>query len=266
MSQKKLARAWDSQARRYDACMGRGAVTNYMRRRSLEILAGRFKPGMRVLDIGSGTGEEAIYLAARGVEVTGIDVSNAMVKRATLKARAAGVANVRFIELAAEDLQSLGSSFDGVYSSFGPANCLSDLEGFASGVASIINGGGFFISSVMNRFYPFEILYYLAKLDPRKAFRRLGRNPLNVAFEGTWPSFDCRYYSPSSYIRPFRRSFDVDDVSALPLIFPPYTEGSCERFEYLFDKALKLERRIRGRYPWSGLGDHFLVTMRRKPN
>jgi 2-polyprenyl-3-methyl-5-hydroxy-6-metoxy-1,4-benzoquinol methylase len=48
--------------------------------------------GRRVLDIGCGTGRHAIELARRGYRVTGIDLSEAQLRRAREKAAAAGVA------------------------------------------------------------------------------------------------------------------------------------------------------------------------------
>jgi SAM-dependent methyltransferase len=48
--------------------------------------------GTRIVDIGCGTGRHAIELARRGYAVTGVDLSEAQLKRAREKAAAAGVA------------------------------------------------------------------------------------------------------------------------------------------------------------------------------
>src|SRR5579863_9780160 len=55
-------------------------------------------PGMRVLDVASGTGESAIFLAQRfGSEVVGIDFGQDNVKQAAARANAAVVGDlVRF--------------------------------------------------------------------------------------------------------------------------------------------------------------------------
>ena len=57
------------------------------------------KPGMRVLDVSSGRGTQAIYYAKTfGVNVTGLDISAEMVKTATKRAIESGVANnVKFV-------------------------------------------------------------------------------------------------------------------------------------------------------------------------
>lgn len=52
---------------------------------AVEVLAGLAGPGGRALELGIGTGRIALPLAARGVEVHGIDLSRAMVERLRAK-------------------------------------------------------------------------------------------------------------------------------------------------------------------------------------
>jgi SAM-dependent methyltransferase len=66
--------------------------------RCLGVLA----PARRVLEIGTGTGRVALALAPLVAEVTGIDISEAMVEEA--RRRCAGVANVRFVVTEGRDL------------------------------------------------------------------------------------------------------------------------------------------------------------------
>lgn len=68
----------------------------------------KLKPKMRLLDVGCGTGRHAIELAKAGVEVTGIDISPAMLAVAREKAAEAGV-NVEWIEADATAWQGPGS-------------------------------------------------------------------------------------------------------------------------------------------------------------
>ncbi len=54
--------------------------------------------GGKILDSGCGTGNFSIELALRGYKVTGIDISRAMLERARLKKKKAGLENVEFKE------------------------------------------------------------------------------------------------------------------------------------------------------------------------
>ncbi len=73
-------------------------------------------PGMRVLDVASGAGASAIFLAQRfGCEIAGVDYSEASVQAATCAAEAAGVGHlVRFEPGDAESLPVPDATFDAV--------------------------------------------------------------------------------------------------------------------------------------------------------
>lgn len=64
-----------------------------------------------VLDVGCGTGEHALYLAARGHELLGIDLAPRAVERARAKARERGL-DVPFLVWDALELDQLWRRFD----------------------------------------------------------------------------------------------------------------------------------------------------------
>jgi 2-polyprenyl-3-methyl-5-hydroxy-6-metoxy-1,4-benzoquinol methylase len=64
-----------------------------------------------VLDVGCGTGEQAMVAAASGADVTGIDISPAAIDRARRKAADRGL-RVRFEVGDALDLAALGRGFE----------------------------------------------------------------------------------------------------------------------------------------------------------
>lgn len=78
------------------------------------------KPGMNVLDLGSGDGTTALPEAQRGADVLGVDIASNLVAAGNERARAAGLDNLRFQEGDASNLADLhDSSFDLVVSIFG---------------------------------------------------------------------------------------------------------------------------------------------------
>jgi SAM-dependent methyltransferase len=78
------------------------------------------RPGLTVLDLGSGDGTTALPAARVGADVLGVDIAANLVAAGTARARAAGLRNLRFQRNDASDLFDLkDSSFDLVVSIFG---------------------------------------------------------------------------------------------------------------------------------------------------
>lgn len=75
-------------------------------------------PGMRVLDVATGTGSVAIRAAQAGAEVIGLDICAALLDRARARAEAEGV-QVEWVDGDAEALAYEDDSFDRVLTAFG---------------------------------------------------------------------------------------------------------------------------------------------------
>ena len=76
--------------------------------------------GMKVLDLGCGDGTTALPAARLGADVLGVDIAHNLVEAGNRRAQASGLANLRFQEGDASDLQGLADgSFDLVISIFG---------------------------------------------------------------------------------------------------------------------------------------------------
>jgi len=95
-----------------------------------------------VLDVGCGTGENSLFLAAEGHEVWGIDSAPLALEKARLKAKDRQL-NAKFLVHDALDLPSIGRKFDAVIDS-GLFHVLSDEERevFARGLAKVLRPGG----------------------------------------------------------------------------------------------------------------------------
>jgi ubiquinone/menaquinone biosynthesis C-methylase UbiE len=72
------------------------------------------RPSHRLLDVATGAGFTAVAFAPFVAEVTGLDVSAAMLRKAQERARAAGLSNLVFEAGAAESLPFSPNRFDGV--------------------------------------------------------------------------------------------------------------------------------------------------------
>src|SRR5262245_20182717 len=142
--------AFDAVAADYDRSFGRNPIGLVFRHVVQRRLEARFRPGDRVLDLGCGTGEDALALAARGVRVTGLDPSPAMVARARAKAAQRGLdaEACRFETLHAEAVGLLGRGYDGAFSDFGALNCC-DLGAVGSALADSLRPGAPVVLSLL---------------------------------------------------------------------------------------------------------------------
>ncbi|MFZ0736611.1 MAG: class I SAM-dependent methyltransferase [Candidatus Acidiferrales bacterium] len=76
------------------------------------------KPGMRVLDVACGTGNQSLPAARAGAIVTGIDIAPNLLEQARERAKKENLA-ITFVEGDAEDLPYGPGEFDVVFSMFG---------------------------------------------------------------------------------------------------------------------------------------------------
>jgi len=104
-----------------------------------------FSPGDRVLDLGCGTGDDAVRLMSRGVNVLGVDSAPGMIE----------IARSRGVEarpMPIEELASLGGSFDGAISNFGALNCVADLGAVSASLAGLVRPRGKLALCVLSRY------------------------------------------------------------------------------------------------------------------
>ena len=146
---------------------------------------GLFKTGDRVLDLGCGTGDDAVYLMSRGVNVFAIDSAPGMVDIA----RGRGV-DAKTVAI--EELGSLEDMFDGAISNFGALNCVADLDRLSEELARLIRPRGLLALCVMSR--------YCWRTD----WRHLGKR---WSGQARWRGIDVYYRSARSIARDFAPHF-----------------------------------------------------------
>src|ERR1700731_4629597 len=114
--------AFDSVAADYDGPRGNNALIQDMRSEMWRTLDATFAPGSRLIDLGCGTGLDAVRMARVGHQVTATDWSQRMVERTRERAEREELANrVQAITVGAHELSRLDgqSQYDGAYSNLG---------------------------------------------------------------------------------------------------------------------------------------------------
>ena len=241
--------AFDSIARRYDDLWTNSPIGRLQRAAVWRRVDPLFQPGESVLDLGCGTGEDALHLMEAGLRVSAIDHSPEMVA----VARRRGV-DARL--LAIENIDQMGSCFDGLLSDFGALNCIEDLQRLGCALARLIRPQGFLVFCTMGRFCLWETAYYIARGQLGKAFRRLSPG-------GAPSSLGPRVFYPSvpRLKTAFRPSFELVDWAGVGVCVPPsYITGLSSG---TLATLAGIDRRVAH---WSGvraLSDHRLLVFKR---
>ena len=256
--------AFDEAAGLYDSDFAATTAGRCLREAVWVRLAPFIEPGMQALDLGCGTGEDALWLAGNGCQVTAADGSPAMLQQ--VAAKAARRSLERQVRTTRLDLNAPFASapftqpFDVVVSNFGAINCVDDLALLGRKLAVWVKPGGTLALVFMGRFCAWETAYDTGRLDRRAVRRWSGRAQATIGHD----IVDVRYWSMGEMMRALRPSFHVRARHGVGTLLPPsYLFRWVERRRRLFSALARWERRTSHIWPLSRMGDHTLVILRR---
>jgi len=254
---------FDEEAAAYDSSFTQTALGTCLRAMVWQRLDAAITGFSRVLEIGCGTGEDAIHLAHRGHSVVATDASKPMLQIAKEKASRAGCA--KRIEFRCVPMERLGSEmsgelFDAVHSNFGAVNCTSRLDEVIADIAPLLRSDAPLVWVVMGRHVPWEWAWFLARGKWRKAFRR--QRTGGVSWRGlriVYPTPRELACSLNPYFTPVRRS-------ALGFVLPPtFASQWLENSPRLLAALTQVERAAQRWQPLAALADHYIMEARRLP-
>lgn len=258
--------AFDSVAADYDGPRGNNDLIQDMRSEMWRWLDATFAPGSRLIDLGCGTGLDAVRLARLGHEVTATDWSPLMVQRTRDRAENEHVTNrLRAIAVGAHELGRLeaAGTYDGAYSNLGALNCVPDLAEVSCQCARLLKPDAALVFTVIGRMCPWEIAHYLRRGRWARAMLRFARDvvPVGMNKRTIW----TRYYGPREFYRAFAPHFELVHFRGLCVFSPPpYITWVRERYRGWYERLRRLDGRVSGWPVIRGMGDHFLIVMRKK--
>ncbi|HET9703174.1 MAG TPA: class I SAM-dependent methyltransferase [Vicinamibacterales bacterium] len=256
--------AFDRLAPSYDALVS-GEAFLHQRRQTQAVFGRWIRPGVRVLEIGCGTGLDTEFLATQGARVIACDPSEAMLSRARRRAAAAGVGDrVGLLSCGLQELPQFldaldnAQGFDAIVSNFGALNCVPSLSALGVIGCRHLRPGGVVIVGLIGRTCLWETLYFTARGDAANARRR--RAPI-VAVPVAGVDVPTFYHRTTDVHACLGEAFRLDAQIGIGVaVPPPYLEPRWQRVPAPLRRAAARIDRAAGSWPIvNRLGDHTLT-------
>lgn len=251
--------------------------------RNFEV-SGNKVQNINVLEITCGTGEDAIWIAKKGFNVTATDISPQMIEIAKQKLTKINTQqntqnqiNINFQSIDFQDINEnyfknkFENKFDLVFSNFGGLNCASQenlIKWLNNDLLDILNPKGRFIAVIMPKFCLWESLYFLCKFSPKKAFRRWTNTP-QIANIDNLSSISTWYHQPKMLQQNLQQKFDFVSLKGVGLFLPPsYLNNFFRNKIKLLGFLGKMEHFfttisiLKGFF--ARISDHYLIDFRKK--
>jgi len=255
---------WDVAAETYDHDFPETLIGTLQREEVWRQLDRVFHPGQRILELNCGTGLDAMHLAKRGVRVLACDISPRMIDLANRRMTSSSFrSRVELRVLPIQDLHVLGDELvDGTFSNFSGLNCVQDLSLVSENLARILRPGSRLLACMIGRFYAWEIVWYLAQANPKKAFRRL-QSSGTAGFSKT-SQVEVYCHSVAEITRMFAPHFRLRGHRGIGIALPPcYAERTFSHLSAAIRALAKVDRLLAVVPLFRTMGDCVLLEFER---
>ena len=265
-SEQQAEKAFSAQSPIFDKIYAGNTIVSYKRDRVRAHVMQYVAPGSLILELNSGTGDDALFFAKRGYKVHATDISIGMQQQLVQKIKANGMAAIVSNELCSytqlNELKNKGP-YDLIFSNFAGLNCTGELDNVLASFNDLLKPGGVVTLVVLPKFCLWEILLiFRGKFST--AFRRLfSANGVKAHIEGE--HFKCWYYNPSYIIKNLKPTFNLLSMEGLCTIVPPsYIEGFAEKHPKLYQFLKAKEDKLKSTWPWKFIGDYYIISLKKK--
>ncbi len=266
INQQNTAAAFNRQSKVFDDLYSGNTIIQYKRERVRQHFLSYLQPNSFILELNSGTGEDAVYFAQQGHRVHATDISSGMQEELQKKAASHNLENQVSTELCSfTDLSSLQNKgpYDTIFSNFAGLNCTGELDKVLNSFSQLLKKDGVVTLVIMPKFCLWEtLLVFKGKF--KTAFRRFFSSDGRKAhIEGEY--FKCWYYNPSYIIETLKNNFEILSIEGLCTFVPPsYIEGFAEKHPKAFKFLKEKENKYKSKFPWKSIGDYFIISLRKK--
>jgi len=260
IDKRDLVQFHDEIAEKYDSILSKNRFSEVLRPVFQNILMQNIHHGDYILDLGCGTGEDAIFLAQKGVNVTGVDISPKMIEIAGKKADTKDFnKNLQFF---CDDMEIFISEntnkFDAIISNFNAVNYIRDLNSFSAHVSTALNKDGKLIFTVLNKISASEVFYNFVRLNLKRSWKAIFNRKellltdLNIFFPGLFSNF-------------FKNHFYIKRITGIGIFIPPHNlTGMYDKLSFVLPLLLRLEKLTASVFPFYCLSDHYIIEMQKK--
>ena len=145
LNEQKAGEAFSRQSTIFDKIYGDNTIVNYKRSRVRTHVLNYIKPGGTILELNSGTGEDAIFFAQKGHRVHATDIAAGMQQQLRQKVEKNKLEDYVSNELCSyTQLQQLKNKgpYDHIFSNFAGLNCTGELDKVLASFDDLLNPGG----------------------------------------------------------------------------------------------------------------------------
>jgi len=249
---------YDNIARDYDEQLRKGLLEKIIRKHFQQKLINVFKPNDRILELSCGTGTDAIFMAKSGLKVTATDISPGMIKTANQKILKENLSSsIETIVMDMENLKyKIKNIYDGAISNFDGLNFIKNPAEFAADLSKVLKPKSSVIFTLLNNKCAWEFIYYILKLNPKKAIGFIRKREKNYTSLVT-------LYSPAKFTGFFAPYFNIKKITGFGFIIPPDGLIGLQK-HFIFKRAEKPDIFLASGFPFRNFCDHYIIEMQLK--